>query len=283
MEIKIFLKDSGIVLGAPPEAASRLPIMVNAPVKAYLRHFSGSNKENFAVYLARSGRYLPMMRRIFREHGLPPDLAYLALVESGFSPWARSPAEAIGPWQFIEGTARRYGLKVNGWVDERQDPEKSTHAAARYLKDLYRQFGCWYLAAAGYNAGEKRLEGVVNRYDLKDFWTMSEKKLLPNETCNYVPQLIAAALIAKSPEKYGFIQVHYQHPVAYDKVKVPGGTNVRRLFQVLDLSSQELRELNPELKTDLAPDDEAGYLVKVPLRLKHKAVRYIRLLAEGEG
>jgi membrane-bound lytic murein transglycosylase D len=280
-EIQAFLEDSGILLGAPVDAASRLPIMINQPVKAYLRHFSGSNKKNFAVYLSRSGKYLPMMQRILQEYGLPPDLVYLALVESGFSPWARSPADAVGPWQFIEGTARRYGLKVDGAVDERRDPEKSTRAAARYLKDLYQQFGCWYLAAAGYNAGEKRVEGVVKRHQTRDFWVMADQKLLPHETRNYVPQLIAAALIARNPEKYGFAGVRYQRPMSYAQVRVPTGLNLRNAAAVLDLPYRELIELNPELNTEVTPGGPQGYLLKVPPQKKSQAAQRLGLGGAG--
>lgn len=202
-EIEGFLREGGILVGVPGAVGAEIPIILNQPVQTYLRTFSRDRNGTFATYLARSGRYLPMMQKILREEGLPVDLVYLALVESGFSPWARSPAEALGLWQFIEGTARRYGLKVNDWVDERRDPEKSTRAAARYLKDLYRQFGCWYLAAAGYNAGEKQVEGIVNRHDIRNFWTMAKNRLLPQETCNYVPQFIAAALIAKTRRNTG--------------------------------------------------------------------------------
>ena len=214
-EIAAFLEKNQMFGGLPAGVASDLPIILNVPVQKYLHAFA--NSKNFQASLARSGRYVPMMRRIFAEHGLPQDLIYIALVESGFSPYARSPKEAVGIWQFIEGTARRYGLKVNDRVDERQDPEKSTRAAARYLHDLYKQFGCWYLSAAGYNAGENRVEGVMNRHDIQDFWIMAQKKLLPEETCNYVPQIVAAALIAKDPEKYGMAPVRYQAPRGGDR------------------------------------------------------------------
>ena len=218
-----------------------------------------------------------MMRRIFAERGLPEGLIYVALVESGFSPYARSPKDAVGIWQFIEGTARRYGLKVNGRVDERQDPEKSTRAAARYLHDLYQQFGCWYLAAAGYNAGEKRVEGVMNRHDIQDFWVMAQKKLLPEETCNYVPQIIAAALIAKDPEKYGMAQVRYQAPRAGERVKVPGGVNLAAFAESLEMPEKELVELNPELKAGVTPPDQQEYLLTVPAKKVRQAKRLARI------
>jgi membrane-bound lytic murein transglycosylase D len=268
-EISNFLDENGFLVGAP--GAADIPVVLNAPVQSYMRHFAHS--QNFRLTLARSGRYVPMMRRIFEEHGLPQDLVWIALIESGFSPFAVSPAAAVGPWQFIEGTARRYGLKVNKWVDERRDPEKSTRAAARYLRDLYRQFGCWYLAAAGYNAGEHRVEGAVGRNGEPDFWALAQKGLLPRETCNYVPQFIAAALIARNPGKFGVTEVAYQRPWSYERVKVPGGTDLHWFAQSLDLNYEALKELNPELKLGQAPGDVAEYMLKVPVQKKKEAGR----------
>ncbi len=153
-----------------------------------------------------------MIKEVFREYGLPEDLAYLAMIESGFNPEAQSPAGARGLWQFMKGTGVRYGLVINGYVDERRDPVKSTHAAARYLRDLYRQFGSWYLAAASYNCGEKRVQKELNKGNGQNFWQLSADKCLPSETENYVPQMIAATIIAKNPEKFGFNDVPYQQP-----------------------------------------------------------------------
>ena len=277
-EIKNFLVEGGILSGYP--GAGNLPMVLNGPVESYLRAFSRNQKSAFKTYLSRSGRYLPMMRRIFRERDLPQDLVYLALVESGFNPFARSPAEAVGIWQFIEGTARRYGLKVNDWVDERRDPEKATRAAAKYLQDLFTQFGCWYLAAAGYNAGEHRVERALGKNDDTTFWALAQNGLLPRETCHYVPQFIAAALIARNPQKYGFDGVAYQGPLVYEVVKVPGGTNLRRVAQVLDLDYQDLKELNPELKSDQAPPAPQDYLLKIP---RGKKKRLAQRLARDKG
>ena len=274
-EIQAFLEQNGMLGGVPAGMVHDLSIIMNNHVQVYLRSFA--NSKNIQAGLARSGRYLPMMRRVFKEYGLPQDLIYLALVESCFSPYARSPKEAVGIWQFIEGTARRYGLKVNDQMDERQDPEKSTRAAARYLRDLYKQFSCWYLAAASYNAGEKRVEGVINRYDIRNFWTMAQKGLLPQETCNYVPQVIAAALIAKNPGKYGLGQISYQSPWAYDPVKVPGGTDLRWFAEELEISDKELLELNPEIKAGKVPSDPKEYLLKVPAKKRGEARHLARL------
>jgi membrane-bound lytic murein transglycosylase D len=274
-EIKAFLEQNGMFKGLPEGVASDLPLVLNGPVQTYLRSFA--NSKNFQASLARGGRYLPMMRRIFEEYGLPQDLVYVALVESGFSPYARSPKDAVGIWQFIEGTARRYGLKVNDRVDERQDPEKSTRAAARYLQNLYQQFGCWYLAAAGYNAGEKRVEGVMNRHDVQDFWIMAQNKLLPQETCNYVPQVVAATLIAKNPEKYGLAPVKYQVSRACEKVKVPGSVNLQWFAESLEIPEKELVELNPELKAGVTPPDQKEYPLTVPAHKIRQARRLARL------
>lgn len=273
-EIQAFLDQNGMLAGFQKGQGADLPIMLNQSVQGCLRSFTTSRRAIIQAQLSRSERYLPMIRRIFQEQGLPLDLVYLAMIESGFSPLAVSPKEAVGLWQFIEGTAKRYGLKVNEWVDERRDPEKSTKAAARYLKDLYAQFGCWYLAAAGYNAGEKRVEGVVKRYATRDFWVMAQSHLLPQETCNYVPQLIAAVLIAKNPEKYGFNCNKPWRPLPYVRKKVPGGTNLRQFAESLGISYETLQELNPEIKGDCVPQDQKEYSIKVP-SVKARQIRRV--------
>jgi hypothetical protein len=189
-----------------------VPIQMNRQVRAYLVYFSTERKEVFHRFLARSTRYLPMIKEIFQEYGLPEDLAYLAMIESGFNPNAYSPAGACGMWQFIRSTGRRYGLVIDGYVDERLDPEKSTRAAGKYLLDLYKQFGSWYLAAASYNCGERRVQQELIKSKHKNFWELSAHRCLPDETKNYVPQMIAATIIAKNPEKFGFKRVPYQEP-----------------------------------------------------------------------
>ncbi len=189
------------------------PIQMNKEVRAYIIYFSTEKKGFTRRSLARSSRYLPMIKEVFREYGLPEDLAYLAMVESGFNPQANSPAGACGMWQFIKGTGLRYGLVINGSVDERQDPEKSTRAAAQYLLDLYKQFGSWYLAAASYNCGERRVQKELTKSSYKNFWELSANKCIPGETRNYVPQMIAATIIARNPQKFGFADVPYQSPV----------------------------------------------------------------------
>jgi hypothetical protein len=201
-----------------------VPIQMNKQVKAYLVYFSTERKEIIRRCLARSTHYLPMIKETFQEYGLPEDLAYLAMIESGFNPNAYSPAGACGLWQFIKSTGLRYGLVINGYVDERRDPVKSTRAAAQYLSDLYKQFGSWYLAAASYNCGERRVQEELRKGNHRNFWELSAHRRLPNETKNYVPQMIAATIIAKNPERFGFRNVPYQQLLAPEKLQVAQST-----------------------------------------------------------
>lgn len=191
-----------------------VPLVLNMQVEKWMNYFQGSGRKYFTLWLARSSRYVPMMKQILRENGLPEGLIYLSMIESGFRPYAYSRARAVGPWQFMKFTGERYGLKVTYWIDERMDPEKSTIAAAQHLKDLYDEFNHWYLAAAGYNAGSGKINRAIHRYGTEDFWEMSQKKhrYLKPETKNYVPKLLAASLLASDPAKYGFTDIEYQEP-----------------------------------------------------------------------
>jgi membrane-bound lytic murein transglycosylase D len=204
------------------------------------------------------------MRNLLKEQGLPEDLVYIALIESGFDPYAYSRSKAVGPWQFIYRTGKRYGLRVNWWVDERRDPEKSTIAAAKYLKDLYEMFACWYLAAAGYNAGEYKIIKAMKRFRTEDFWTLTKHRYLKRETKNYVPLMIAAAVVAKDPEKYGFTGIEYQEPLRYEKVKVPELTDLSHIAKACEISLEEIKDLNPELRRGVTPPNEPEYEIKIP-------------------
>lgn len=243
-----------------------IPITINAQVERWIDYFQTRIPKRFQIWLSRSGRYDKMMRGILKEYGLPEDLIYLAMIESGFSCNAYSRAHAVGPWQFIRGTGRRYGLKIDYWVDERRDPVKSTHAAAQYLRDLYKEFGSWYLAAAGYNAGEGKIRRALKRYKADDFWDISHhrRRYLKRETKNYVPKMIAAALIAKEPEKYGFKQITYQEPMAYDMVKVHGGTSLGVAAKLAGIKTQHLAALNPELRRWCTPPNRGLYKLRIP-------------------
>jgi soluble lytic murein transglycosylase-like protein len=240
-----------------------MPIQVNKEVRNYIYYFSTDRKDLFSRYLSRSTRYLPMIKKVFAEYGLPEDLAYLAMIESGYSNKARSSASAVGMWQFMKGTGLRYGLTIDGAVDERRDPEKATHAAAKYLSDLYKQFGSWYLAAASYNCGEGRVQKEINRnVDLKNFWELSNNYCLPNETKNYVPQMIAATIIAKNPTKYGFKNIPYQQPLKYDVMKVNESTSLQAAAMAATTNYEEISALNPELLRDVTPG--GAYPLKIP-------------------
>jgi len=242
------------------------PVVENDKVQYFIDYFSGRAKATFTLWLERSGRYLPMMRGIFAEQGLPKDLAYLAMVESGFNDKAYSWAHAVGPWQFIESTGKRYGLSNNWWADERRDPEKATRAAARFLADLYDQFdGDWYLAVASYNAGPGKLRNAIKRYKTRDFWELCRGRYLQTETKNYVPKLLAALLIAKQPAKYGFTELEYHEPLLYETVTLPSSTDIEVIARLSDVDYRAIKTLNPELKRWCTPPGIKNYPIRLPV------------------
>jgi membrane-bound lytic murein transglycosylase D len=259
-----------------------IPIVINAKVEQFIQYFQTTGRKVFTNWLARSERYIPFMKNLLKENGLPEDLVYLALIESGFNPYAYSRSKASGPWQFIYLTGRRYGLRSNWWIDERRDPEKSTIAAAKYLKDLHDMFECWYLAAAGYNAGEKKIAAAMKRYGTEDFWELTKYRYLKRETKDYVPQMIAAALIAKEPEKYGFTDIEYQQPLRYEKVKVPEVTDLRLIAQACEVTVDEIKGLNPELSRWCTPPNFPDYEIKIPSGKKDLFLRNFEALSPGE-
>lgn len=225
-----------------------VPIVVNDRVVAWMDYFQGVGRGHFARYLARSGRYMPQMQEILKKYALPQDLVYLAMIESGFSYKAYSRARAVGFWQFISGTGRRYNLEFNHWKDERRDPEKSTVAAARYLRDLFDEFGDWYLAIAAYNAGEGKIRKAIARTGSRDFWEIlrRDKRFLRTETRDYVPKFIAATIIAKSPEKFGFGDVVYDAPIQAEAVEVASQTDLSIIAKCAGITAEEAEILNPE-------------------------------------
>ncbi|MGB3399974.1 MAG: lytic transglycosylase domain-containing protein, partial [Candidatus Deferrimicrobiaceae bacterium] len=233
-------------------------------IDKFIRYFQNKGRDRFEIWLSRSGKYSDMMRGILAKYGMPGDLVYLALIESGFSPKAYSVARAAGPWQFMPGTGRRYGLRVDWWTDERRDYEKSTHAAASYLRDLYGMFDSWPLAAAAYNAGEGRIMRAVSRYKTEDYAKLISYRYLPRETKDYVPKMLAALTIAKDPEKYGFGDVLYEDPLEFDKVSVPGGTDLTALGDIIGVPSETMKELNPELKRFCTPPNVEAYEIRLP-------------------
>ena len=252
------------LLGSTDLQSFDIPIVFNDAVKYYVRYFTNEKKKVFGNWLRRSRRYVPIITEILRRNNMPEDLVYLAMIESGFNPKAYSPAKACGPWQFIYATGGRYGLKVNYWIDERRDPEKSTVAAAKYLRDLFNEFGHWYLAAAGYNAGERRIERAIEKHNTNDFWELYKYNTLPQETKNYIPQLIAAAIIAKEPEKYGFGSIAFEDPIRFVGVGVPPATPVTVIAKASSLDLATVRSYNPELVRGITPPATDNYEIKLP-------------------
>ncbi len=254
--------------------ASDIPLTVNRKVEYFVSFFQTSGRKWFAKWLSRSERYIPMMKQVLKKEGLPEDLVYLAMIESGFSTHACSRASAVGPWQFIAGTGKRYALKIDQWVDERRDPLKSTIAAAMYLKELYGLFNNdWYLAAAGYNAGENKILRAIDMYNTRDFWQISEGGYLKRETKDYVPKLLAAAIIAKDPSKYGFADVAYLSPIEFDTVRIPSRTDLDVVARLIDVPRDSVRELNPELRKGCTPPDIQDYELKIPKGKKETFLR----------
>ncbi|HEX8043748.1 MAG TPA: LysM peptidoglycan-binding domain-containing protein [Candidatus Deferrimicrobium sp.] len=232
---------------------------ITNPIEKFIRYFQTGGRKKFELYLSRSGKYVGMMQKILSRYGLPEDLVYVALIESGFSTKAYSVAKAAGPWQFISGTGRRYGLRIDWWADERRDAEKSTHAAASYLRDLYGMFESWPLATAAYNAGEGKIQRAVTRYKSDDFSELIRHGYLKQETKDYVPKMLAALAIAKDPDKYGFGDVAYEAPLDLHTVSVPGGTDLAVVARLLEVPEETIRDWNPELRRFCTPPNLERY------------------------
>lgn len=244
---------------------SDLPLTLNSQVEYFIKQFQGRSKPSFARWLSRSTRYLPMMKEVLRKEGLPEDLVYVAMIESGFVLHARSVASAVGPWQFMPATGRRYSLRIDQWIDERRDPVKATMAAAMYLKDLSSMFnGDWYLATAGYNAGENKIFRAIDKYDTSDFWELTKGSYLKRETKDYVPKLLAAAIVAKDPARYGFGEVVQIPQVEHDTVTLPGRTDLELVARLTGTSYQSIRELNPALRHWTTPPNYPNFELRIP-------------------
>src|SRR5208283_2562238 len=237
---------------------SDLPLVLNDQVAMFINYFSSTRgRATLEHAWARSGKYRDMISRILKEEGVPQDLIYLAQAESGFQPLALSRAGARGMWQFMAQSGALYGLERNWWVDERQDPEKATLAAARHLKDLYKQFGDWYLAMAAYNSGASTVQHAVERTGYADFWELYRRGALPQETRNYVPIILAETIMLKNPDQYGLEHVAAEAPQQVDQVTISYPVDLRLVAECVDTSVDHLQELNPSLLRLTTPKDQS--------------------------
>ena len=244
-------------------------------VAKYMQFFSEDLKKPFALWLSRAPKYLSVMRQIMSENNIPGDIVFLSMIESGFSPYADSRAKAVGPWQFIASTAKRYGLKVNWWMDERRDPVKSTMAAAMYLKDLHNMFGSWGLAMAAYNAGEGAIKRALEKTGGNSFWDLYFTKRIADETKNYVPKFLAARTIALDPGSHGFANVVPQTTFSYDEVVLWQPLDLTVAARCAGVSLKDIKALNPELTRWCTPLDVKSYILRIP---KHTLMPFLAKL-----
>ena len=248
-----------------------LPIVVNEQVNFWLQYFKTSGRKMFLSWLVRGESMRPLVEPVLRENGIPNEFFYLAMIESGLSNSASSRARATGTWQFMQGTAQLYGLKINHWVDERRDPVKSTMAAAAYLKDLYADVGDWYLAMASYNAGPGKIHRALKQAGGGDFWTLTHSRYLANETKQYVPKMLAAVLLAADAKAHGFdIQADSSEPVADANIVVTRPVRLNEVAAGLGVPARTVQSWNPELTRGITPPSRDGYRLKLPVAYAQK-------------
>jgi membrane-bound lytic murein transglycosylase D len=255
-------QEMGLQGGQLPGA---IPIVMNDDVRRWIEYFSERDRDRFRRFLERGLVYKDLMQHMLRENGLPQDLYYIAMIESGFVNQARSRAAAVGTWQFMRATGQRYNLQANYHVDERQDPIRATEAATKYFRDLYNVFNDWYLAMSAYNAGESRVMGAIMRGKTRDFWELSEKNMLPRETRNYVPKFLAALIIGENPEKFGFHNLTAEKYPSVEFVEVPSPVRLSDIARVSGVSYDQLKQVNPHLRQGVTPGNASTYELWVPV------------------
>ena len=250
---------------------SDFPLVINDKVLGWMEYFTGRGRKIYGKWLKRKAQEEALILEILKEYQLPEDLIYLSMIESGFNPKAYSHAHASGPWQFIRSTGKRYGLESNYWIDERRDTEKSTHAAARHLRDLYREFDDWFLAAAAYNAGSGKIKRAIKRHHTRDYWKIVTAKspYLRVETKNYVPKMLAALIIGKQPERFGFKKYEVLPPKDFDEAFIEGATDLKVVAKSAGVHVDEIRELNPEIRLWNTPPGE-NYYIRLPVNKKQQ-------------
>jgi len=255
-----------------------IPLVINLRVERAISFFQNRGRDSFERWLNRYPYYYPMIKEILDKHELPEELIFHSMVESGLNPRAYSSAKAVGMWQFIFSTAKIYGLERDWWVDERRDPEKSTDAAAKYLKDLYLEFDDWYLALAAYNAGAGRINRAIRIHQTRDFWALNT---LPKETKNHVPTVLATAIIATNPDQYGFKIPTETEIFKFDKVEIQNSTDLNVLAKCARITIDELRKYNPELRQHATPSAKL-YQLKIPYGYKNDFLASYNLLDENQ-
>jgi len=264
-----FITDELVIPGDIELRRTEVPLILNTQVQNQINFLVNRRPEIMERWLERSAVYFPMMREIFEEEGVPLELIHLSMIESGLVPTARSHARAVGLWQFIYATGAHYGLEANWWIDERRDPEKATRAAARHLRDLYNTWGEWHLALAAYNVSPRRIRyGIRRAGGQRDYWAIFP--YLPRETRGYVPGYIAATIVAMNPREFGFEPRMDAQPFAYDLVEVQGSIELSTLAEFAGITTQELRNLNPELLRWATPPGEHPYPLKIPVGTKER-------------
>lgn len=253
-----------------------LPVTYNHKVSYWISYFQIKGKRFFRDWLEKSSKYMPYIQSELKKAGLPGDLGYMVMIESGFSATAVSTAEAVGPWQFIRSTGKAYGLNQSFWLDERRDLEKSTQAAIKYLKDLHKEFGSWYLVAASYNMGENGLRRQIKKHQTKDYWELVRRGALPLETQEYVPKILAALMIAKAPNLYGFRNLNHGFPSKYEYVKAPSGTDLDLLADHMSITRKSLRDINAELLLGYVPRQVQHHWIRIPVGSLSVAQNFFR-------
>jgi membrane-bound lytic murein transglycosylase D len=250
-----------------------IPVEINPYVMQWLKYFTGPGRPTYATWMIRAQTWRPTLHKLLAEEGAPADLVYLSMIESGYSNTARSWAGAVGMWQFIPGTGRAYGLKVGRWVDERRDPIKATRAAASFLKELYARYDNWHLAFAAYNCGPGCVDGAVAGYRTTDFWTLVKRRALPQETMHYVPKILAAAIIGKHPQRYGFSDIQAQSKAApiWPSVPVDASIGLDVVADCYRADQASLERLNPQLIEWALPPDGTALDIRVPLETQGAA------------
>jgi membrane-bound lytic murein transglycosylase D len=270
----------GRTLAEVQAAQSQLPLVVNDAVLSYINYFTSARGQRTLLNgLKRAGRYREMISRILAEEGVPQEMIHLAQAESGFMPRALSPKAAAGMWQFIRKTGQDYGLQQGAQHDDRLDPERATRAAARHLRDLYNLTGDWYLAMAAYNCGPYCVERAAQRTGYADFWELHRRNAIPRETRNYVPAILAMAIVSRNLSAYGLAELDPESPLKYDTIHVSAATNLGLIADAADVPVTDIRELNPALIKSVAP---AGYDVRVPVGQSRTVLAAIEAVPEDK-